>query len=1044
MLDKLLGACHRPLMNCPLTNRPLMNGPLMNGPLMNGPLAMSARVFLVFVCFGVGPAQLTVANDEDFPAPINTQPGSETLLTAQDALTKIHVPDGFRVSLFAGEPDVQQPISLTTDARGRLWIAENYTYAESSTNFDLRQRDRIIILEDSDHDGVMDKRTVFWDQGRKLTSVEVGFGGVWALCPPQLLFLPDRDGDDRPDGPPEVVLDGWNEDSVRHNIANGLKWGPDGWLYGRHGILATSQVGQPGAGPSQRTKVNCGIWRYHPTRAVFEVVAYGTTNSWGFDYDQYGEMFFINTVIGHLWHVVPGAHYRRMYGVDFNPHLYQLIEQTADHFHWDTREQWNDIRKGVSDTTSQAGGGHAHSGLMIYQGDNWPSEYRGNVLTVNYHGRRLNRDQLARRGAGYVASHSQDMLFSDDIWFRGIDLISGADGGVYIADWSDIGECHDNDGVHRSSGRIFKVTYGKPHEPLSLQNRSPAELVSLLQHDNDWYARQVRRSIQEQHARGEDTSALHAELTRRMSSSDHTVHRLRAMWCLNAIHEDGQWLLPLLQDREEAVRSWAIRLLLDRPESPQVIQLLKELAARESSPLVLLHLASALQKIPLHDRWAIATVLAGHVELHEDLAFPLLLWYGIEPAVAADHRGSVDKGQSLKFYESCRIPQLRQFVARRLASDWEANSAIMGQLVKKLPEWNDELRQDSLRGILAGLVGLRKVSPPSGWQSLAERLGARSSDETRKLIRELAVVFGDGRALAELRSTVSDAKADSQSRHQALRALIQARDEQCLPLMFKLITDRVMTTEIVRGLAAFEHADTAATVLGQYGGLDPDGKSAAIDTLTSRVVYAQALVQAIKEGRIKRNELTAYHARQIAALGNETLTNSLVEVWGDIRNSDEGRRELIAQVKSQTTAAKLTQADPRAGRALFQKSCANCHVLYGQGKLVGPDLTGSNRRNVDYLLENILDPSAVVAADFRAMIFSLLDGRVVTGVIIEQNETVLRVQTATEPVVIARQDIESTKPTNQSLMPDGLLKDLMESDRLNLFAYLMSTEPPPP
>ena len=279
---------------------------------------------------------------------------------------------------------------------------------------------------------------------------------MWALCAPELLFIPDANRDDVPDGKPVVVLDGWDASAVRHNIVNGLKWGPDGWLYGRHGILATSLVGKPGASASQRVPINCGIWRYHPTREVFEAVAHGTTNAWGFDYDDHGEMFFINTVIGHLWHVVPGAHYRRMYGTDFNPHLYQLIEQTADHFHWDTGETWSDIRKGVSPTTDKAGGGHAHSGLMIYLGGNWPDRYRNTVFTVNLHGRRLNNDRLERFEAGYVGKHEPDLLQSDDPWFRGIDLIYGPDGGVYIADWTDVGECHENDGVHRTSGRIYQ------------------------------------------------------------------------------------------------------------------------------------------------------------------------------------------------------------------------------------------------------------------------------------------------------------------------------------------------------------------------------------------------------------------------------------------------------------------------------------------------------------------------------------------------------------------------------------------------------------
>ena len=197
-------------------------------------------------------------------APKNTQAETIALTSPQQAAASFAAPEGFQVSLFASEPDVRQPIAFTTDARGRLWVAENNTYAERTLNFDLSQHDRIVILEDTDHDGRADRHKVFWDQGTRLTSVEVGFGGVWALCPPRLLFLPDRNGDDVPDGEPQVILDGWDTDAVRHNIANGLRWGPDGWLYGRHGIQATSRVGPPGTPSDQRIALNCCIWRYHP------------------------------------------------------------------------------------------------------------------------------------------------------------------------------------------------------------------------------------------------------------------------------------------------------------------------------------------------------------------------------------------------------------------------------------------------------------------------------------------------------------------------------------------------------------------------------------------------------------------------------------------------------------------------------------------------------------------------------------------------------------------------------------------------------------
>nr|MBC8289634.1 dehydrogenase [Planctomycetota bacterium] len=457
---------------------------------------MQKRVALLLTFVGLFGS---IALADDFPKVENTEKGDPPL-TPQQALDALELPEGFKATLFAAEPDVRQPIALATDSRGRLWVAENYSYAERERNFDDRFRDRIVILEDEDHDGQFDKRTVFWDQGRRLTSVEIGHGGVWVLDAPNLLFIPDKDGDDKPDGEPVVMLDGWDDAGVRHNIVNGLRWGPDGWLYGRHGILATSPVGPPGATPDQRTKINCGIWRFHPTRHKFEVVCHGGTNAWGMDWDANGEPFYINTVIGHLWHIIPGAYYRRMYGEHFNPNVYDVIEQTADHFHWDTKENWSDIRKlGVTNTTDEAGGGHAHCGMIIAQFPHWPKEFFNSVLTVNLHGRRINRDTLHRDGSTFTGRHGSDFIKTTDPWFRGVELHAGRWGELYIADWSDTGECHENDGVHRSSGRIFRITYeaAQPSAPRSpntgdLRKLSSKQLVERLGEDDEWQARMAR------------------------------------------------------------------------------------------------------------------------------------------------------------------------------------------------------------------------------------------------------------------------------------------------------------------------------------------------------------------------------------------------------------------------------------------------------------------------------------------------------------------------------------------------------------------------
>lgn len=599
---------------------------------------------------------------------VNTQEITTPLTKPVDAVKGISLPEGFRVQLSASEPDVRQPIAMAWDSRGRLWVAECYTYAESRVNFDLRLKDRILIFEDSDNDGVFDKRTVFWDQASQLSSIAIGFGGIWAACAPNILFIPDRDGDDVPDAAPEVVLDGFDNDRVRHNIVNGLKWGPDGWLYGRHGILASSEVGVPGTPREQRTRINCSLFRYHPLTRRFDVVCHGTTNSWGHDWDEHGQLFFINSVIGHLWHALPGARYRRMYGNHFDKFLYELIPQTGDHFHWDQgNEHWADLKKkGMTSPTDAAGGGHAHCGMMIYGADNWPEEYRGQVFTLNLHGRRINRDTLSRQGAGYVGRHANDLMRTRDLWFRGIDLGYGPDGGVFVLDWSDIGECHESDGIHRTSGRIFKITHGKP-KPLTgdLAKRSSLELAKLQTHPNEWHARMARRVLQERAAAGVALGQARKDLFELYSGSESVPHRLRALWALYITGGlEEAWLLEQTHDESEPVRVWAIKLLTDdgRVSEPALGRFV-EMAGSDLAGLVQLHLASTLRLLPLAKRWALAKPMVSHRVFADDPVLPLMIWYGINPAVGAD------RAEAVQLLAQCQIPKVRQFIARRLAVD---------------------------------------------------------------------------------------------------------------------------------------------------------------------------------------------------------------------------------------------------------------------------------------------------------------------------------------------------------------------------------------
>ena len=417
----------------------------------NFDITMNRRGFL-FATSVLAACTATSVFGVQIPEPPDTERSTTRPMQALQAAAGFRTPPGFQVQVFAAEPDVRNPVAMAWDTRGRLWVAENYTYSDSTQKFDLRLRDRVLIFEDVDHDGRFDSRKVFTDEVQRLGSVELGLGGVWLLCPPQLLFVPDRDADDLPDGPAEVVLDGFTVATENyHTFANGLKWGPDGWLYGRCGASSPGEVGAPGTPAAERIPVRGGIWRYHPVRKRFEVLTHGTTNPWGHDWNALGEAFFINTTNGHLWHVIPGAHFARPHTIEPNPRAYAVIDQHADHYHWDNARamKYPFIPNGED---SRRGGGHAHSGLMIYQADHWPESYRGKLLTLNFHGRRINVDRLERAGSGYVGRHEPDGFFAADPWFRGIDLSYGPDGSVFVLDWSDTGECHEHDGVHRTFG----------------------------------------------------------------------------------------------------------------------------------------------------------------------------------------------------------------------------------------------------------------------------------------------------------------------------------------------------------------------------------------------------------------------------------------------------------------------------------------------------------------------------------------------------------------------------------------------------------------
>jgi putative membrane-bound dehydrogenase-like protein len=973
--------------------------------------ALSASLYLAVAC-SASAAQQPIIDDP---------------LPALDAARTMRVPPGFKVSLFAGEPDVKQPIGFCIDDRGRLWVAEAFSYP----NHTAKGNDRILIFEDTDHDGRYDKRTVFYDKLNYVSGIEVGFGGAWVMSPPYFYFIPDRNHDDRPDGEPVLLLDGFGNHANSHNIANGFSWGPDGWLYGTHGRTNYSYPDKPGTPKERRRQYDGGVWRYHPIKHIWEPYADGTTNPWGIDWDDYGQGFVCNCVNPHLFHVIQGAHYEPGRNRESSRYAYERIPTIADHRHF---VGGNNVRDGLgSEQESLLGGGHAHSGTMIYLGDNWPDRYRNTVFMNNIHGRRMNNDLLIRKGSGYVAAHGQDLARSEDPWFMGVTVRYGPDGGVFVSDWSDTGECHSTRNTRKETGRLFKITYGDPKPfTLDLPRMSNSELVGLQSHRNDWLVSHARRLLQERYAMGMNMDSAAKTLLQLYRTTTDTPQKLRALWALKVINRtDENFLFNQLNDADEYIRAWAIKLACEqRSPSAKSLTRMAYLARTDKSQFVRLHLASALQRLAPTHRWLIAEALIRHSEDSGDTNLPLMYWYGIQSLADVDVNRFASLGSKAK------IPLLRRHIARRAAALSEESGAHA--ISKLLAPANTASRIDLLAGILKGLEGRHSVSMPKAWPATYSALRESEHDEVRRPAARLALIFGDPTALAELQATITNSRENSTTRINALKSLIQKKIKSLPTLLFKLLADPELQREAIRGLATFNDETTPARLLASYPNLSAPARTDALQTLASRKAWATQLVTALEDQTIPRRDVSSYTARQIVSLEDKQLRERIEKVWGKLNESAADKRKQIESSRKKLSPKALSKADPKAGHELFKIACAVCHRLHADGAAIGPDLTGAQRNNLDYLLENIIDPSASVASDYQLQIFELTGGRTISGFVVEQNDAAFTVRTLNEQIIVPRGDVMKTTRTTKSIMPDGLLQAMGTDQFRNLIAYLMS------
>jgi putative membrane-bound dehydrogenase-like protein len=948
----------------------------------------------------------------------NRRPSGQPYLKAEESVKRLKVPPGWEVQVFAAEPDVINPVAFTVDEKGRLWVVECFEYPRRTQKGKL-PRDRIKVLQDTNGDGKADKVTL-WAEGKDFpnreyptafdlaTGIEVGHGGVFLGAAPFLFYLKDSKGSGKCDTH-EILLRGFGSQDT-HETLNTFQWGPDGRLYGLHGVFTQSKVGD--------VRMNAAVWRYDAPGKKFEIFAEGTSNPWGMDFDSRGQCFLACCVIPHLFHMVPGGTYKRQAGNSFNPYAYGLLNEICDHIHH--RES-----------------GWAHAGLLYLDGDHVPAEYRGSLIMGSIHGCAIKRDVLRRNGSTFVASHGPDFLVSEDKNFRPINLRWGPNGEIYVIDWHDQNPCHQAppNSWDQERGRIYVIRRkgAKKTAGVDLGKKSSKELVEALKNDNPWWYRTALRLLSERR----DKSVI-PDLNRLMAS-DQELHALRGLWGLYAVRGTlpEEVAVKLFSHKSPAIRLWAVRLVAESGKvSPEMLKTLVGLARTDPAPEVRLQLASTAQRLKDQDVLPILQGLMGHREDARDPDLPLMIWLAYEPRLTGRRNDALEwlkkNAPGNPLVADAIVP--RTF--RRLASS--ARPEDLAACVAFLGEVKDSLvRRRALDGLGQGLQN-RQFDAPNGWRKTFASLMKDGDPEVRRLAQRLAVNFRDAQAVRRALAVLRDGSRSRTERLDAVRDLgLALPPEARKPLLDTVLheKDQELRAEACRALAGYDSPEVATKIIDAWKDLPPALRTEAVNLLAGRKLWAQTLLSAVGKKQVPRTDLTDNTILRIRAFKDRGLNSQIQKVWGQFRDTPAELNALISRMRGELYRAP---ASFEHGRKVFENTCVKCHKFEGRGHEVGPNLDGA-ARDIEYLLVNVLDPNRVIGAPYFTRTVTLKSGRIEIGLLVAEDTNSITLKAENDArKVIQRKDIDELDVQPKSMMPEGLTKTMSVQDFRDLVRYVMA------
>jgi putative membrane-bound dehydrogenase-like protein len=967
-------------------------------------------------------------------------------LAPAESLKRFKVPDDLQITLAAAEPDVRQPVCINFDARGRMWVVQYLQYPFPAglkvikydehlrAQFDkvpapppnhMPGADRVTIFEDKDNDGYYESQKDFVTGLNIATSALPGEGGVWVMNPPYLLFYPDKNTDDVPDGPPEVRLSGFGLEDT-HAVANSLTWGPDGWLYGAQGSTCTATI-------NGVRFLGQAIWRYHPATKVFELYAEGGGNTFCVEFDSKGRVYSGTNWDKHRGlHFVQGGYYVKNWGKHgplTNPHAYGFFPHMSHE----------------GDTAR-----FSHS-LIIYEGDGLPKKYRGKMFSVVPLKNRVQISEMLKEGSTFYTRDADLAAQTDDKWFRPVDIKAGPDGAIYLADWYDVRLTHvdPRDNWDRSNGRIWRIS-GKQADrprPRDLSRLSSEELIAALSHKDKWVRQQAVRLISEvgrgvpAEPRLTGDGSPYPALRKLLEAN--APGALEALWALHLLGGfDDSVALKCLDHPGEDIRTWAVRLLGECSAiSPAVQTRLEELARYESAPRVRSQLASSVRRWSGPAALPIVRELAQRADDSKDPHIPLLLWWAIE------NKAISDRDLALSFIgttESWKQPLIAQHLIHRLAQRYASEGSRPGlecvaTLMRQAPDEN--ARGKILEALAEAFKGRRPADIPA---VLREEV-AKTPAKPDLLIAKLRLGAVTKSELAELLKLAGDeAESVKPRRIATLEALGETRTRDALQIF--LDTARTSKSHSVRraalsALQHFEDLEIAGNLIHNYRDFPPEHcvRAQVLGLLSKRQEWAGALMQAIDAGRIKPQEFSFDVIERLRLYKEPEIAAKVAKHWSNRRQTPV---ELQARMSAIAKLVRDNDGDENEGREVFSSLCASCHKLHGEGQTIGPELTGYERDNMEFMLLGIVDPNAAIREEYTNFELETSDGLLLTGFVVERAAHSVTIEDGEQGrVTVDKSKIKSLKASPMSRMPEGLLDALSEKQTRDLFAYLRSPGP---